>query len=576
MSLKNWSIQLRSSLAFGTLLALFVFLGGISYLQMAALQANVVDQGENWLPATRALGQMEYFVTRARVTIASDGLNPKTPRDQEEGINRLNRYMEKYEKNAQFYESTIGDPEERAKYELIKASLKVYQGELNKLLDAIHRDDRKEGLEIFTGPSREKFNVLIEAIEADMAFQERGAKGALDSAAATFRLAQITLAICIAIALSIGIAAYLMIARTVTSPIKRLTGSMSQLANGDMATLIPDRDRRDEIGQMADTVQVFKDNMIEADRLRAEQAKEQERQIAREREDAKEQERQVARARKMEELVKEFDNGIADALATMAGAANQLKSTATSMSSTAEETSRQASAVSAASEQASGNVQAVASATEELSASVQEIGRQVTEASNIAGQAVDRANQTNESIHRLSEAATRIGNVVRLITEIAGQTNLLALNATIEAARAGEAGKGFAVVASEVKNLAAQTARATEEISSQITDIQTATGDSVSAIAAISDTIGRLNAISGMIAAAVEEQSAATREISGNVAQAAAGTNEVTSSIVSVNTAARDTGEAASQVLSGSENVMSETVSVRGRVESFLTAIRAI
>jgi methyl-accepting chemotaxis protein len=350
-------------------------------------------------------------------------------------------------------------------------------------------------------------------------------------------------------------------ARSIANPIAGMTSAMIALAGGNKTVQIPGVGRRDEIGDMAGAVQVFKDNMIKADELAAEQRAEQE--------------RKEKRQQAIEGFVRTFDQSVSSSLDTLASASTELQSTAQSMSATAEETSRQATAVAAASEQASTNVQTVASAAEELSSSIAEISRQVAESSRIAGQAVEDAGRTNAQVQALAEAAQKIGDVVQLINDIAAQTNLLALNATIEAARAGEAGKGFAVVASEVKSLATQTAKATEDISGQIKAIQGATDDSVKAIEGITGTIARINEIATTIASAVEEQGAATKEIARNVQQASAGTAEVSSNIAGVTQAATDTGSASTQVLGAAGDLSKQGEMLRKEVGEFLANIRA-
>ncbi len=278
---------------------------------------------------------------------------------------------------------------------------------------------------------------------------------------------------------------------------------------------------------------------------------------------------------KQVQLADDFETNVKGAVEIVASAAAQLESTAKQLGGSAEETTRQSSAVAAASEQAAVNIQTVASAAEELSASIGEISRQVSESATIARDAVNQAKATDHQVEALSVAAGKIGEVVRLISEIASQTNLLALNATIEAARAGEAGKGFAVVASEVKNLATQTAKATEEIGGQITAIQTATGGAVAAIRSIGDTIQRIDQIAGSIAAAVEEQSASTAEIARNVQQASAGTAEVSSNIVTVTDAARQTGTSANEMLESAGQLGNESARLRDQVDRFLREVRA-
>ncbi len=350
-------------------------------------------------------------------------------------------------------------------------------------------------------------------------------------------------------------------ARAIVKPIVAMTDCMARLAKKDWSTEIPALDRKDEVGQMARAVDVFKQSGIENERLVAAQQAEET--------------MKAARQRRIDNHITEFDRMIGSVLQTVSLASEELQATAQSMSATAEETQRQATAVAAASEQATTNVQTVAAASEELASSISEIGRQVTESVNIATEAVSEAERTNVQIRGLAEAAQKIGDVVQLINDIAGQTNLLALNATIEAARAGDAGKGFAVVASEVKNLASQTAKATEEISSKIAEMQAATASSVTAIGSIGETIVRINEIATTIASAVEQQGAATAEIASNAQQVSHGTREVSSNIVNVTQAAGETGSASAQVLSSATALARESESLRSQVDGFLTNIRA-
>ena len=361
--------------------------------------------------------------------------------------------------------------------------------------------------------------------------------------------------------LILGAALAWALGRSIARPVVALCAAMSALAAGDRNAQVPGSGRRDEIGQMAGTVQVFKDSMIEAERLRAAQ-EEQKRRTEVERQDA------------MRRLADDFDRTVTGVVDAVASSATEMQASAQSMSETAERTARQTAVVATASAQASANVQTVAGAAEQLSASIQEIGRQVERAAGVAGRAVDQAGRTNQTVIGLAAAAQKIGDVVSLIRQVANQTNLLALNATIEAARAGEAGKGFAVVASEVKQLAGQTARATEEIASQIAAIQAATGEAVGDIKGIGTTIGEMSTIAGMIAAAVEQQGAATREIAGNVAEAARGTTEISSHIVGVTHAADETGSAAGQVLGVAHELSRQAETLRREVAGFIAGIR--
>jgi methyl-accepting chemotaxis protein len=362
--------------------------------------------------------------------------------------------------------------------------------------------------------------------------------------------------------LLITLAVSVLVARGIARPLQRITGAMKDLAGGKLDVEVPGTGRRDEVGEMAEAVEVFKSNAATRQGLEAEQKEAETRAVAQRKAD-------------MQRLADDFEGAVGQIVETVSSASSQLEASAGKLSSTAERAQELTTMVAAASEEASTNVQSVASATEEMSSSVNEISRQVQESARMATDAVDQARKTNDRVGELSKAAARIGDVVELINTIAGQTNLLALNATIEAARAGEAGRGFAVVASEVKALAQQTAKATGEIGQQITGIQSATQDSVNAIKEISGTIERLSEISSTIAAAVEEQGAATQEISRNVQQAAQGTQRVSANITDVQRGAGETGSASSQVLSAAQSLSGESNRLKLEVGKFLSSVRA-
>jgi methyl-accepting chemotaxis protein len=350
---------------------------------------------------------------------------------------------------------------------------------------------------------------------------------------------------------------------TIGRPMRALSVSMEELAGGNFAVVLPGLGRKDELGHVAGAVENFK---IVSERKARDEA------------EAKRRQDEIAAQQRKAEMVKladRFEGAVGEIVETVSSASTELEASASTLTATAERSQELATTVAAASEEASTNVQSVASATEELSSSVTEISRQVQESARMATDAVGQARSTNERVSELSKAAGRIGDVVELINTIAGQTNLLALNATIEAARAGEAGRGFAVVASEVKALAEQTAKATGEISQQISGIQAATEESVSAIREISGTIERLSEISSTIAAAVEEQGAATQEISRNVQQAAQGTMQVSSNISDVQRGAAETGSASSQVLSAAKMLSGDSNRLKAEVSNFLNSVRA-
>jgi methyl-accepting chemotaxis protein len=370
------------------------------------------------------------------------------------------------------------------------------------------------------------------------------------------------MAIMVAAALFLVGGLFLLLSRSIVNPIDAMTMAMRKIADGDTSTSIPALERGDEVGAMAQSVKIFRDNMIEANRLRGEQ-------------DMLKAQADSERRLLLVRMADEFESGVRASLDSLASAASDLQATSRSMSSTASEASQQATSVAAVAEQASVNVQTVAAATEELSSSVSEIGRQVTQSTEVAGRAVAEANRTNVTVQGLSAAAQKIGDVVKLISDIASQTNLLALNATIEAARAGEAGRGFAVVANEVKSLASQTAKATDEISAQVGAMQDATTEAVQAIESIGRTIGAINEITSAISVAVEQQGSATQEIARNVQEAALGTGQVSSNIAAVNDAAEQTGSASSGVLASAEQLSKQAAALRADVDRFVGNIRA-
>ena len=471
------------------------------------------------------------------------------------------------EDKAKFHEfidaAMAASPEEADRFKPLAAEYDRVFASVKQAADLGLANKNDEAIRVLGDKVREPLAQLtkdiLAAVEISVKEQDEQAAAAADQASTAVTLTLIILGV----GLVVGVGLAIFVARVgIVGPIGAMTRAMQDLAGGNKQTVIPATDRGDEVGAMAKTLQVFKDNMLEADRLRDEQ-------------EAAKQRSEAERRKAMLDLADRFEADVGGVVGSVTTAAEKLQQTAQAMSATAEQTTRQSSVVAAASEETTQNVQTVASATEELSASISEITNQVTESTRIVGEAVSQANDTNAKVQGLADAAQKIGDVVRLINDIAGQTNLLALNATIEAARAGEAGKGFAVVASEVKTLATQTAKATEEIAAQVRAIQEATAGSAQAIDTITKTIARVSEISTAIASAVEEQGAATQEISRNVQQAAQGTQEVSSNSTGVSEAARQTGLAAGEVLQSAGDLSRDGSALRRQVEQFLRTVRA-
>ena len=359
---------------------------------------------------------------------------------------------------------------------------------------------------------------------------------------------------------SVGFTIWSLVSR-VSRPLGDLSGVMTRLTRGESDLAVPGIGRSDEIGQMAQSVQYFRDGLAEREKLRAEQEREQA--------------SRLAKGQKLEQAIAGFEKTIAGIVRSLSGSATQMQESAQGMASLAERGAQRSASVAAATEEASTNVQSVAAATEELTASISEIGRQVESSSQSTERAVAEVSRAETTMQGLSASAQKVGDVISLIQAIAEQTNLLALNATIEAARAGDAGKGFAVVAAEVKNLASQTQRATEDIADQITAIQSATQEAVSVITGIAGAVSEVNQTASSISSSVQQQASATHEINTNVQQAAAGTGEVANHIAGVNDASRETGDAATRMLASVEELSQQAKTLSGEVERFLGDIRA-
>ena len=544
---------------------LLLALAGTGFLaarDMRAMNANTNEIATNWLPSVKALGELNVGIVSYRAALRAH-LLAETVEEKEAVEKTLEKIVESNDKIRKSYETMIASPQEQALYDDWSKHWQEYKEIATKVLQLSHKEAGhlpREALELNKHASKvgNESDVIL---NKDIELNNTGAEKETRLAAETCSSALTILAVIVGMATILGAAFSFYVVRDISMGIASIVSPMRALGQGDLAAEVPHQGEKTEIGMMANALQVFKEALI-AKKAADEAA-------------ARDAEAKLERGRRVDNITRGFEQMIGEIVTTVSSASSQLESSAGSLSATATRSQELSAAVAAASEEASTNVQSVASATEELSSSVNEISRQVQDSARIAKDAVGQARSTTDRVSELSKAATRIGDVIELINTIAGQTNLLALNATIEAARAGEAGRGFAVVASEVKALAEQTAKATGEIGQQISGIQLATQDSVNAIREISGTIEKLSEISSTIAAAVEEQGAATQEISRNVQQAAQGTQQVSSNITDVQRGATDTGSASSQMLSAAQTLSADSGRLEAEVAKFLNEVRA-
>jgi methyl-accepting chemotaxis protein len=557
----NLAVRTKILAAFAVVVLLLGGVAATAVTVFGTLSTAVDDIATNSLLAVVNLNKMQISMERFRrmanvqVLFVDDKATVATQREN------MADAVKVYQDADRAYQPTVDPGQEAALYKEIQSTSSTYMSSnehLMQLIDAGKLEDAKAYLHETMAPVAEAFST---ALSADVAYnRDRAIAEAADAARQGWTARLVVLGLGIAAVLA-AVAAALFLIGAIAKPIRAMTAAMHRLAERDLAAEIPARGRKDEVGQMAEAVQVFKDGMATADRLAAEQAAEAA---------AKAQ-----RAARLEQTVVGFEATARELAGHLSSSAGALEGTARSMTATADRTNQQAGAVAAAAEEAGAGVQTVASAADELTASIAEISRQVAQSATMAARAVSEAQRTNTLVVALAEGADKIGDVVGLITSIAGQTNLLALNATIEAARAGDAGKGFAVVASEVKNLANQTGRATEEISQQISQIQSATRESVTAIRGIAASIEEISAIASSIAAAVEQQGAATGEIARNVQQTASAAQDVSSNIGGVSQAASETGMAATTVLTAAGALSKQAQRLSGEVETFVASVRA-
>ncbi|MFA5950519.1 MAG: methyl-accepting chemotaxis protein [Hyphomicrobium sp.] len=555
------SVRAALTATISGLLVAICLVGSLSLWAISSVNSNVGMVGKNRLPSVDVTRKLQVDLGQLRLRQA---LHIITPDGKELAVieGELAALQKSLKTDMAAYGLLLASATERLNYKDLEESIGNYYALHEKLISLSRSNKGDEAVSLYKGDLNTLFVDINGKVDQAVEINEQGAQSDIASSEALYVKAFWLLAAVIALAIALGTGGLVFARVRVLLPLGSMTDAMGVLASGNTAITIPGVGRADEVGKMANAVQVFKDNMIEAERLRTLQS---------------EAEKQAGAQRKadLRRLADDFQRAIGGIVETVSEASGQLEGAALSLTKTAESAQKGSGVVAVASEETSANVQGVAAASEQLASTVTEISRQVQESSTIANKAVVQATRTNDCVAELSQSADRIGDIIGLINSIAGQTNLLALNATIEAARAGEAGKGFEVVAQEVKALAAQTGKATSEISSQIAGMQSATREAVTAIHEITSTIKTISEISGAIATAVEQQGAATQEISRSVAEAARGTSEVAENITNLSRVATETGSASNQVLLSAKGLSSQSSHLKSEVDKFIATVRA-
>lgn len=558
--LAQLSIRAKLFAVLSFLLVIIAITGTVAFLQMRAMNNATQDIQTSWLPSVRLLGEMRTRSAQHRA-IMRDFLLDNSPGAIAETSKLLAGRAADYQVAWKAYQPLITSEQERALVTEMEATASAYilaSDEVKALAQSNPADARERYVRKALPAGRAMEAVLAKLVDLN----DAGATAAGNLAEATYVHAVKWMIAIVAIAILLALVAGLYLARDIARGIGSILTPMGRLTNGDLSAPIPALAPTTEIGRIAKALQIFKEALI-ANKAADDAASAQSRKTA-------------ERAIRISEVTARFEGMIGDLVDSLSSASTELEASATQMTRTSDMTMTLSGSAASASQSVSTNIQTVAAATEEITSSVNEIGRQVSESTRVAQVAVSQAEKTNQSVTRLADATVRIDHVVKLITEVAEQTNLLALNATIEAARAGDAGRGFAVVASEVKALSSQTAKATDEIRTQIADMQAASREAVETIKEIGATILTISEVSAAIAAAVEQQGAATQEIARNVQQSANFSTQVANEVEQVSRGSSESGAASAQVLSAAQSLSSESARLKIEVDQFLATVRAV
>ncbi|SFT06402.1 methyl-accepting chemotaxis protein [Methylobacterium sp. yr668] len=555
------SIAAKLGLCLAALVLLIAATSGLSLAELGRIESAAAQLRDTRIPATDALGRIGINFMRQRVN-AVRLITADTPALRAEVADQIAKRDALLAAQYARYEALPLTQPEREAYAVFRQHVATYAEQQREAVAKAEAGDVAGGQRIYNTTMSDSIRAIMADWEKLVALNGDGSQASGTLIAQTYDAAKRNVLALAGLALLVALGAFVLVTRGVSGPLRKIAAVTQRLAAGDAEVAISGQERRDEIGALAGSVVVFRDNLVRARALEAETA------LARA--DAETQRRAATRA-----MADAFEQAVGGIVGGVSAAATELEATARTLTGSATEAAGQSGTVAGAASDAAANVNTVAAAAEELGSSVQEIGRQVSGSAELARVAVAEATNTVALVQDLSGAAAKVGDVVALISGIAAQTNLLALNATIEAARAGAAGRGFAVVASEVKALAEQTARATEEITGQIGRIQSSTGQAASAIDGIGRRIREIDGVAASIAAAVEQQGAATQEIVRNVAEAAAGTGAVTGTIASLAQSAEETGAAAAQVLGAASEMSRQSEHLGAEVARFLATVRA-